>query len=98
MGVLCTVKTKACVFWRNRVINFDWLDLKYSQWSILCLELRTLPTFRGRGGELASFKADTKGGIVLPLTAEPSLKEETSPFETSAFFTSWGDAVSKRVR
>jgi hypothetical protein len=59
------------------------------------MELRTLATFRG---ELASFKADTKGGIVLPLTAEPTLEEETSPSETSAIFTSWGDAVSKRVR
>jgi hypothetical protein len=71
------------------------LDLKYSQWSILYIELRTLLTFRG---ELASFKADTKGRIVLPVTAEPTLKEETSPSETSAVFTSWGDAVSKRIR
>jgi len=97
MGVLCTVKTQACVFWRDRVISFDLLDVKYSQWCILCIELRTLPTFRGVG-EIAYFKADAKEGIVLPLTAEPTLKEETSSSETSAVFTSWGDAVSKRVR
>jgi hypothetical protein len=39
--------------------------------------------------ELASLKADTEGGIVLPLSAEPTLKEETSMSETSAVFTSW---------